>query len=113
MDCRHRAGFTSRLSRLKPTASKKMGGLIKREREFIRACERAWGSSSRYILFNITHGKKNRFFQAENAKHSEQRNALINQITRSQYVQNANVTNHCRKITRIQMLSITVAKLRI
>ena len=137
--------------------------------------------------------KKHRFFKAENAKHSEQRNALINQITRSQlpcfhvpkivgfrparfvlvrciqalyelisalswafldaskelvliskgfwkkvaekahfglgprlesprfewtwkqaeYVQNENVTNHCRKITRIQMLSITVAKLRI
>ena len=29
MDCRHRAGFTCRLSRLKLTASKKMGGLIK------------------------------------------------------------------------------------
>ena len=29
MDCRHRAGFTYRLSRLKPRASEKMGGLIK------------------------------------------------------------------------------------
>ena len=29
MDCRHRAGFTYRLSRLKPSASEKMGGLIK------------------------------------------------------------------------------------
>ena len=29
MDCRHRTGSTYRLSRLKPTASKKMGGLIK------------------------------------------------------------------------------------
>ena len=27
-DCRHRAGFTYRLSRLKPSALKKMGGLI-------------------------------------------------------------------------------------
>ena len=81
--------------------------------KFIRACERAWGSSSRYTLFNITHGKKNRFFKVENVKHSKQKNALINQITTSRYVQYANVTNHCRKITRIQMLSIIVAKLRI
>ena len=29
MDCRHRAGFTYRLSRLKPRASEKVGGLIK------------------------------------------------------------------------------------
>ena len=29
MECRHRAGFTYRLSRLKPRASQKMGGLIK------------------------------------------------------------------------------------
>ena len=29
MACRHRAGFTYRLSRLKPRASEKMGGLIK------------------------------------------------------------------------------------
>ena len=28
MDCRRRAGFTYRLSRLKPTESKKMGDLI-------------------------------------------------------------------------------------
>ena len=28
MHCRHRAGCTYRLSRLKPTALKKMGGLI-------------------------------------------------------------------------------------
>ena len=28
MDCRHRAGFTYRLSRLKLTVSEKMGGLI-------------------------------------------------------------------------------------
>ena len=29
MDCRHRAGYTFRLSRLKPWASEKMGGFIK------------------------------------------------------------------------------------
>ena len=28
IDCRRRAGFTNRLSRLKPRASEKMGGLI-------------------------------------------------------------------------------------
>ena len=28
MDCRHGAGFTYKLSRLKPRASEKMGGLI-------------------------------------------------------------------------------------
>ena len=31
MDCRYRAGFTYRLSRLKPRASEKMGGLIKND----------------------------------------------------------------------------------
>ena len=34
MDCRHRTGFTYRLSRLKPTASQKMGGLIMNNEEF-------------------------------------------------------------------------------
>ena len=34
MDCRHRAGFTYRLNRLKPSASEKMGDLITNNKDF-------------------------------------------------------------------------------
>ena len=37
MDCRHRAGFTYRLSRMKPRASEKIGGLIKNNEDFFSA----------------------------------------------------------------------------
>ena len=35
MDCRHRAGFTYRLSRLKPRASEKMRGFITNNEDFL------------------------------------------------------------------------------
>ena len=34
MDCRHAAGFTDRLSRLKPKASEKIGSLITNNEDF-------------------------------------------------------------------------------
>ena len=34
MDCRHRVGFTYRLSRLKPKASEKMGSFITNNQDF-------------------------------------------------------------------------------